>query len=232
MEINGQKAWKAAGLEGAEGYIGLQSEVDGGGQFEFKNIELTDLEYRVLFNGKDLNGWTGSTKGYDVEDGHLVCRKNGGGNLLTADEFSNFSLRFDVNFDAGGNNGVGIRTPPSGDPAYVGMEIQVLDNNAPQYAKIQPWQAHGSVYGIVAAKTGVVRPAGQWNHEEIIANGRHVTVILNGVPIVDADLDQATANGTLDGKQHPGVAREKGHLGFLGHGARVEYANIRIKELK
>jgi hypothetical protein len=88
------------------------------------------------------------------------------------------------------------------------------------------------VYGIVAAKTGFLKPTGEWNREEIIANGRHITVILNGETIVDADLDKASANGTIDGKVHPGLKRDKGHICFCGHGAEVWFRNLRIKELK
>jgi len=230
LEINGQKAWKASGLGAAEGYVGIQSEVDLGGQFEFKNIELTDLDYRPLFNGKDLAGWTGHTQGYAVEDGAIVC-KPAGGRLFTADEYADFSFRFDFKTAPGGNNGVGIRAPLEGDPAYVGMEIQILDDGAEIYKSIQPWQTHGSVYGIVAAKRGFLKPAGEWNHEEIIARGRHVTVVLNGQTIVDADIDEASKAGTLDGKDHPGLKRTSGHIGFLGHGARIEFDNIRIKPL-
>ena len=231
LEINGQKAWKTAGLANADGYIGLQSEVDGGGQFEFKNIELTDLDFRPLFNGKDLAGWTGDTTGYQVEDGAIVSPMKGGGRLFTADEYADFSFRFDFKLTPNGNNGVGIRAPLEGDPAYVGMEVQVLDDTAAQYRTIKPWQAHGSIYGVVAAKMGHLKPVGEWNQEEIIANGRHVTVILNGTTIVDADIDEASRNGTIDGKQHPGLARTQGHIGFLGHGARIEFRNIRIKDL-
>jgi hypothetical protein len=231
LEINGQPAWKASGLEAADGYVGIQSEVPLGGQFEFRNIELTDLDYTPLFNGSDLAGWTGDTRGYAVEDGAIVCRPIGG-RLFTADEYGDFSFRFDFKMSAHGNNGVGIRSPLKGDPAYVGLEIQVLDDHSEKYAAtIKPWQAHGSIYGIVPAKRGFQKPLGEWNHEEIIAQGRHITVILNGETIVDANLDEATKDGTLDGKEHPGQTNERGHIGFLGHGARVEFKNVRIKNL-
>jgi hypothetical protein len=231
LEINGKPAWKASGIANADGYIGLQSEVDGGGQFEFRNIKVTDLDYQPLFNGRDLAGWTGDTSGYKVVDGVIVSPTTGSGRLFTADEYSDFSFRFDFKLTAGGNNGVGIRTPLEGDPAYVGLEIQILDNDADVYKTIQPWQAHGSVYGIVPAKRGYLKPVGEWNHEEIIANGRHVTVVLNGATIVDANLDEATKSGTLDGKDHPGLKRDKGHIGFLGHGAKIEFRDLRIKKL-
>jgi hypothetical protein len=231
LEINGKPAWKAAGLKNAEGYVGFQSEVDGGGQFEFRDIVLTDLDFKPLFNGKDLTGWTGGTKSYAIEDGSLVCQAVGVGNLYTDDEYSDFSFRFDFKLSEGGNNGVGIRAPLGGDSAYKGMEIQILDDPSPKYATIEPWQAHGSVYGIVAAKRGFLKPVGQWNHEEIIARGRHITVILNGTTIVDANLDEASQPKTLDGKDHPGVNNKTGHIGFLGHGARIEFRNLRVKDL-
>ncbi len=101
-----------------------------------------------------------------------------------------------------------------------------------KYKDIKEWQHHGSVYGIVAAKTGYLKPTGEWNREEIIANGRHITVILNGETIVDADLDKVSEKGTIDGKVHPGLKREKGHICFCGHGAEVWFRNLRIKELK
>ncbi len=230
MEINGQKAWKTAGLKNRDGYIGLQSEVDGGGQFEFRNIELTDLDFQPLFNGRDLTGWTGDTAGYKAEDGVLACPENGGGNLYTSGEHADFSFRFDFKLTPGGNNGVGIRAPLGGDSAYAGMEIQILDDGHEQYRTIQPWQAHGSIYGIVPAKRGFLKPAGEWNHEEIIARGRQVTVILNSTTIVDANIDEASTPKTLDGKAHPGVARPTGHIGFLGHGARIEFRNLRVKD--
>jgi hypothetical protein len=231
LEINGQKAWKASGIQNTDGYIGLQSEVDGGGQFEFRNFELTDLDYQPLFNGHDLAGWTGDTQGYQVVDDTIVSPTTGGGRLFTADQYSDFSFRFDFKLTPGGNNGVGIRTPMEGNPAYVGMEIQILDNDADVYKDIQPYQAHGSVYGVVPAKRGYLKPVGEWNHEEIIADGRHVTVILNGTTIVDANLDEASKDGTIDHQDHPGLKREKGHIGFLGHGAKIEFRDLRIRDL-
>ena len=115
---------------------------------------------------------------------------DGGGNLLTRDEYANFVFRFEFKMEPGGNNGVGIRAPISGDIAYSGMEIQVLDDEHPRYkGKLQPGQRHGSIYDVVPAKTGFLKPAGEWNEEEITANGRHITVSLNGHVIVDSDLD-------------------------------------------
>jgi len=187
--------------------------------------------YVPLFNGKDLTGWMGDTEGYVVQDdGTLLCKP--GGNLFTEKEYADFSFKFEFKLTPGANNGVGIRVPKGGHASYDGMEIQILDDRHEKYeGKIKPYQAHGSIYGVVPAKRDQLKPAGEWNSEEIIANGRDVKVILNGVTIVDANIDEASKNGTVDGKDHPGLANKKGHIGFLGHGSVLEFRNIRIKEL-
>ncbi|MCP5114406.1 MAG: DUF1080 domain-containing protein, partial [bacterium] len=175
-----------------------------------------------LFDGKSLNGWLlvykrNSGRGYVVENDTIVCPRDGGGNLLTVKEYSNFVLRLDFRMEPGGNNGIGIRAPISGDVAYTGMELQVLDHDHARYAgRLKPTQKHGSIYGVVPAKTGFLRPAGQWNEEEITANGSRITIKLNGHVIVDADLSTIADPKVL--KKHPGIRRTTGRVGFLGHG--------------
>jgi 3-keto-disaccharide hydrolase len=187
-----------------------------------------------LYNGKDLDGWKlvgKEGRGYIVEDGLLECPADGGGNLFTEKEYANFVFRFEFKLEEGTNNGIGIRAPYEGDAAYQGMEIQILDHDAPMYrGKLRPAQYHGSIYDVVPAQTGFLKPTGQWNSEEITANGRQITVKLNGHTIVDANLDSITDPAVL--RKHPGLARTSGHVGFLGHGpARVWFRNVRIKEL-
>ena len=132
--------------------------------------------------------------------------------------------------EPGGNNGIASRAPLTGDVAYSGMEIQILDHDHERYqGRLKPWQRNGSIYGVVAAKTGFLSPAGEWNEQEITADGRRIAVKLNGQVIVDADLDSVTDADVL--KKHPGLALTRGRVGFLGHGTRVEFRNIRLKEL-
>ncbi len=181
-----------------------------------------------LFNGKDLAGWIGHTAAYEVVDGKLV----GGGTIFAEKPYSNFIFRFEFKLTPGANSGVSLRAPLSGTAAYVGMEIQILDDTAEKYKRIAPYQHHGSIYGVVAAKQGHLKPVGEWNSEEIIADGRRITVKLNGVTIVDADIDKASTPRTIDGHPHPGLKRAEGYLGFCGHGSHVEFRNIKIKELK
>ena len=189
--------------------------------------------YQSLFDGKSMDQWTGATDSYLPENGTITIHpeKGSGGNLYTKKEYSDFDFRFEFKLTPGANNGVGIRTPLEGDAAYVGMEIQILDNDAAQYKDLHPYQYHGSIYGVVPAKRGYLKPVGEWNQEEIIARGPKIKVILNGTVITDADITEAREKGAMDGNQHPGLKRDKGHIGFLGHGSVVEFRNIRVKDL-
>jgi len=189
--------------------------------------------YVLLFNGKSMDDWTGATQSYIAENGNIVIHPElgGGGNLYTKGEYSDFDFRFEFQLTPGANNGLGIRAPLEGDAAYVGMELQILDNTADKYKDLHPYQYHGSIYGVVPAKRGYLKPVGEWNYEEVIARGPKIKVILNGTVITDADITDARENGTPDGKAHPGLKRDKGHIGFLGHGDVVRFRNIRVKDL-
>ncbi len=197
---------------------------------------LDETGFVPLFDGKTLDGWTMVDKkgeGYGVKDGMIYCAKGGGGKLMTEREFSNFVLRFEFRMPPeGSNNGIGIRAPLEGDAAYNGMEIQILDEKAAlseKWGKLRDAQFHGSIYDVVPAKKGAMKPAGEWNKEEIVARGRQITVKLNGQTILDANLDDVKDPEVL--KKHPGLQRPSGHIGLLGHDDYIEFRNIRIKEL-
>ncbi|MCA9245476.1 MAG: DUF1080 domain-containing protein [Planctomycetales bacterium] len=183
-----------------------------------------------LFNGENLDGWIGDTKGYQAVDGIILCKP--GGKLFTAKEYSDFVFRFEFKLTPGANNGLGIRTPIQGDAAYVGMELQILDNTADKYKNLQPYQFHGSVYGLVPAKREFLKPVGEWNVQEVTAQGPKIQVVLNGETIVDTDLSKLEeSEHTHPFSKHPGMHNKSGHIGFLGHGSVVEFRNIRIKDL-
>jgi hypothetical protein len=189
--------------------------------------------FTSLFNGRDLTGWQGATAGYEAVNGELRSRPGVGGNLLTVGEYGDFVLKFEFRLTPGANNGLAIRTPPAGNAAFDGIELQILDDGHEKYKGIEPWQAHGSIYGVVAAERGkCLKPAGEWNTEEVTVHGTRVKVVVNGRTIVDADV-AAFRDGrpTLDGKPHPGLARTKGHIGFAGHHDEVHFRNIRLKPL-
>ena len=182
---------------------------------------LKDDGFVSLFNGIDLKGWVGNTNGYKAVEGVLICqaKKSKGAKIYTAKEYADFIFQFEFKLTPGANNGVGIRAPLTGNPAKNAFEIQILDDSAKKYAKIKPTQFHGSIYKRAAAKRGHLKPVGQWNRQEIRADKNLITVILNGVTIVDrADVARY---------KRPA----KGHICFLGHGSQVEFRNIRIKDL-
>jgi len=189
--------------------------------------------YTSLFDGKTLKGWRSvgaPAESYLVQDGVIVCTP-AGRNLFTEREFGDFILRFEFKLDDGSNNGIGIRAPMEGDAAYLGMEIQVLDEKAAdagKWGKLRPEQYHGSIYGVVAAKRGALKPNGEWNQEEIIAVGRNLKVTVNDQTILEANLNEVSNLEKI--RKHPGLFRERGHIGFLGHGDHVEFRNLRIKE--
>ncbi|WP_316818659.1 family 16 glycoside hydrolase [Pedobacter nyackensis] len=204
-----------------------------------KPFELSAQEkkegFKVLFDGTNMHNWTGNTTDYVIEDGNIAIRpkpgKGSGGNLFTKEEYSDFVFRFEFQLTEGANNGLGIRAPLTGDAAYEGIELQILDSEAPIYKDLQVYQYHGSAYGVAAAKRGFLKPVGEWNYEEVIVKGPKIKVILNGTVILDADITEARKKGALDGKDHPGLKRDSGHIGFLGHGSPVQFKNIRVKDL-
>lgn len=191
--------------------------------------------FEVLFDGTNMHKWTGNTKDYVIENGNIVIYPSvsHGGNLYTKKEYDNFVFRFEFQLTEGANNGLGIRTPMGVDAAYQGMELQILDNDAPVYENLKEYQYHGSVYGVIPAKRGYLKPMGEWNYQEVIADGDNIKITLNGTTILDGNIREASNGGTatLDGKDHPGLFNESGHIGFLGHGSIVKFKNIRVKEL-
>ncbi len=150
--------------------------------------------FKILFDGTSLHEWVGNKTAYIIEDGNIAVypKRGGNGNLHTKDEYSDFVYRFEFKLTPGGNNGVGIRTPLTGDAAYEGYEIQVLDDDADIYKDLKPYQYHGSVYGIIPAKRGHLKPLGEWNQEEIRIEGTKIKVTLNGTVIVDGDIAEAS----------------------------------------
>jgi hypothetical protein len=189
--------------------------------------------FEILFDGTSMDKWTGNTKDYTIENGEMVIRPNqdSGGNLYTKEEFSDFVFRFEFKLTPGANNGLGVRAPIEGDAAYEGIEIQILDNDADIYKSLEQYQYHGSLYGIMAAKRGYLKPVGEWNYQEVQVKGDHFKVILNGTVILDGSITDAKSNGTIDGQKHPGIFRNSGRIAFLGHGSEVYFKDIRIKKL-
>jgi hypothetical protein len=227
----------------AAGPIQLQTH---GGEIRWRNVFVREIPpaeantwlaekdedaFTSIFNGKDFTGWEGPTENYEVVDGSVRCKPGKGGTIYTAKEYSDFVVRLEFKLPPAGNNGLAIRYPGKGDTAYVGMcEIQTLDNTSPKYKDLDPRQFHGSVYGMVAAKKGYLRPVGEWNYQQVTVQGSRIIVELNGTIITDADV--STVTEFMANSPHPGKDRTSGHFGFAGHGDAVQYRAVRMKELK
>lgn len=188
--------------------------------------------FLLLFDGKSLDNWINNADEYYVKDECIVKKASGFGNLYSKDEFDNFVLRFDFQLTPGANNGLGLRhiVMPEG-KGYLGMELQILDNDDPQYKDLKPYQYHGGLYNYAPAKRGYLKPTGEWNTQEVIADGAHIKIILNGTVILDTNLKTVT-KGIAPEKIQPGLLRAKGHIAFLGHDSEVKFRNIRIKPVE
>jgi hypothetical protein len=183
-------------------------------------IELKNEGFASLFDGKTLYGWTemhkGSGPSYFVTNGVIASPPNAGNDLVTDESFADYILRLDFKLTPGANNGVGIRVPfETNDLTYSGNEVQIQDDDDPQYAHLEPGQYCGSLYKIFAAKRGALKKVGQWNHYEISVSGRRIKVVLNQQTIVDGNINDVTNREILRG--HPGMLRESGHIALLGH---------------
>jgi len=181
-----------------------------------------DSGFVPLFDGKSMKGWVGNVGGYEAKDGVLTCLpgKGKGGKIFTEKEYDNFIIRFEFKLTPGANNGLALRCPLEGKPASKGFESQILDNSSKRYLNKKPFQYHGSLYKRVAARRGFLKPVGEWNRQEVILDGNRIKITLNGEVILeDKDLSRF---------KRPG----KGHIGFLGHGSKVQFRKIELKELK
>lgn len=232
----------------ARGPIQLQTH---GGEIQWKNVfiraigseeanavlsrggpdkEAADDGFTPIFNGKDLAGWAGPVENYEVRDGAIACKPDRGGVLHTQQQYGDFIVKLQFKLPPGGNNGLAIRYPGKGDPAYDGMcELQVLDTEHEKYAGLDPRQAHGSAYGMAAAHRGYLRPAGQWNFQHVTVQGSKVKVELNGSLILDTDLSRVKE--FLADKPHPGKDLTTGHFGLAGHNDPVMFRAISVKKL-
>ena len=189
--------------------------------------------FKSVFNGKDFTGWAGPVENYEIHEGAIRCKTGKGGTPYYNQDLTDFAARVEFKLPAGGNNGLAIRYPGTGDTAYAGMcELQVLDDNYEKVkGKIDPRQVHGSAYGMVAAQRGYQRPIGEWNFQEVSVVGSTIKVELNGYLILDADLSTVDMATVMGKKAHPGKDRKNGFFGFAGHNDAAEFRNVELKDL-
>ena len=229
----------------AKSFLQLQTH---GSEIRWKNIFVREIGsdeackllashghkgYESIFNGKDMTGWAGPVDAVKVEDGVIVWQEKKGGTPYWNTELSDFQARVEFKLPPGGNNGLAIRYPGTGNTAYEGMtELQILDDNYEKVkGKIDPRQAHGSAYGMVAAARGYQHPIGEWNFEEVTVKGSTIKVELNGSVILDCDLSKVDMETVMAKSKHPGATRTSCFFGFAGHNDPVQFRNVFIRKL-
>ena len=237
--------WDRSRAHFPTGPIQLQTH---GGEIRWRNVFIKEIDaeaaniilhrhdnegFTPIFNGTDFTGLAGDVNKYEIKDGILSNKAGQSGTIHTAKEYADFVARLEFRLPPAGNNGLAIRYPGSGDPAYTGMcELQILDSEHESYAKLDPRQYHGSAYGMAAATRGYLRPVGQWNFQEVTVKGSTIKVELNGSVILETDLSKLDPAKFKSGSKHPGKDLTKGYLGLAGHSAPVEFRNLSIKDLK
>ncbi|MDX2035811.1 MAG: DUF1080 domain-containing protein [Isosphaeraceae bacterium] len=186
---------------------------------------------RLLFDGRTLDGWQrfgGKAEAWAVESGLLVSKGEGGGWVGTTKEYADFELTLEFRMTPESNSGVYLRAPA--DVSHIsrtGLEIQLLDEKHPRYAEIKAWQRTGAIYHVAAPKADRLKPTGEWNRMKITAKGPLIVIELNGGVIVDDRLD---GHPELE-KEHTGLKRATGRIGLQSHNGRVEFRDLRIREL-
>jgi hypothetical protein len=198
--------------------------------------------WRLLFNGKNLDGWRGYRKTtapsqWAIEDGALTLTKGGGGDLITKEEFGDFDLMFEWKISPKGNSGLIYHIKEGDDLAqtyFTGPEMQVLDNDGHADGKI-PTHRAGALYDFVEPPANITRPVGEWNSARVVVRKGRLQHWLNGVKTVDLSYgDDAwrAAVAKTKFKDMPRFGKSlNGHIGLQDHGDRVWYRNIKVRKL-
>ncbi|HOA75169.1 MAG TPA: alpha-L-fucosidase [Phycisphaerae bacterium] len=194
----------------------------------FVNVALA-LEFQDQIVGDTMPGWISRgnepTEAWFVRDGVLEC--TGAGKLWgewwgTEREYTDVCIDLEYKLSPGANSGIYLRTPAVGHPSSVSYEIQLLDDDAEKHQHLKPAQFTGSVYKVVAPEKRAAKPAGEWNHIRVTADGDRIVVVLNGETIVDATS-----------REYPEFLNRstRGFIGLQNHHTPVWFRNIRVADL-
>ena len=214
--------------------------------------------WQLLFNGSTFDGWRGLGRNtiplehWKIEDGMIRKVDNGqvvtasdgqplnGGDIMTVDAYSDFELRFEWRVNPGANSGIKYNVseilsttePPS--HAALGFEYQILDDDLHPDARVGPNRTAAGLYDLMgpdAAKA--LRPVGQFNTGRIVFSGMHGEHWLNGMKVLEFDLDAPAFAELLAKSKYDGISsfaeRRTGHIVLQDHGNDVWFKNIKIR---
>ena len=195
--------------------------------------------WKLLFNGTSLAGWRGYKSeapptGWRAENGVLI-RDGAGGDLMTADQYGDFEMRFEWKVTANGNSGVIYRIATTEEyPWQTGPEYQILHNQGHRDGK-DPITSAGSNYAVNPPGKDVTKPVGEWNEGRIVARGNHVEHWLNGVKVVEYEIGSADWEARVKASKFAKMANygrmKRGYIALQDHGDLVSYRNLKIKTL-
>jgi hypothetical protein len=201
--------------------------------------------WQLLFDGKTTTGWHTYNQpvaepGWKVANGILFVDttvKTGRGDLVTDKEYDNYDFKIDWKIAPKGNSGIifFVKEDPKYNESYLtGPEMQVLDNEGHPDGKITKHRA-GDLYDLIKSSSEPVKPVGEWNHAEIIANHGKLQLFLNGVNVVTTTMWDNNWWAMIKAskfKNMPDFGKFKsGKLDLQDHGNMVSFRNIKIKML-
>ena len=214
--------------------------------------QLTEKEkkegWKLLFNGKNLDGWTSvgkdlpPTQGWAIENGILSVKKVGdkrGGDIITRDTYSDFDLLVDFRITEGANSGIKNFFTKYQKGGWLGLEYQILDDENHPDAKLgrDGNRLEGGLYDMLPTSAKKVNPTGEWNQARIVAKGKKVTHYLNGKKILTFDRNSEAYKKAWQLSKYKdcqpmfGDVKE-GHILLQDHGDVVSFRNVKIRSLK
>jgi len=207
---------------------------DSGPKYNFNTqpraINRSAGETVVLFDGSDFNHWQmGEPGGWEIDDGSMLC--NAKGYLWSTEHFGDFILECEFKMSPDCNSGIFIRTGNPNDPVQTGMEIQIIDT----FGKPDPDKHDsGAFYDLMEPSENAVKQPGEWNQMTITCNKNMITVVLNNVPVIEANVDNwFETHKNPDGTDNKFSMPIKdfprtGFIGFQDHGHPVWFRDIKV----
>lgn len=166
-----------------------------------------------LFNGMDLTGWKVRSEelpnNWQAVDGVLE-NTEAGTDLMTEEVFDDFRLELEFKYPEGSNSGIYLRGR---------YEVQIQDDIGKEPDSLYI----GGVYGFLTPSVNAARPAGEWQSYDITLLGREVTVVLNGVTVIDQQEIPGITGGAIDGRED-----EPGPILLQGDHGPVSFRNIQL----